>query len=488
MVKCSLCRSWQSFTRWLHAWLRKGFYALGRICAEKPWVVIGCVLFVVAISSLGLLNVKEETRVERLWVPQGSAALSDQQYITDHFGKDPRAAISIISSQLTQATVLTQQILQNALSLHLRLMNIVVGDGKTFSHLCYRAFDGGDCVIDSVLSLWSYNASILSNDSDVVSTIANAPPVSCTGLPFEPRTSLGLVSYNSTGGIVAAKALRLSYFLSSYPSLSSHVLQWEEQFLSVTGGHQLAGLRVTRFAERSFDDELERSISGDIPLVAGTFAIMVAYTCWTLGRRDCTQSKTLLGAAGILSVVLALLTAFGICAGLGVMFSSLNMILPFLLLGIGIDDMFILVHCFETICRCTPASETTRMAIAVSKASIPITMTSLTSFLAFMLSSTSSLPAISAFSIYAAVSVLFDYVFQITFFVACVSIDRRRAQQRRNDCLFCIKSRPTQWSQSNAAGQGFFRRVFGPCMMRSCVQIPVVSGVATILHVCNVSC
>ncbi len=39
--------------------------------------------------------------------------------------------------------------------------------------------------------------------------------------------------------------------------------------------------------------------------------------------------------------------AYGACSALGVFFSPMHNVLPFLLLGIGIDDMFVIVQCWD---------------------------------------------------------------------------------------------------------------------------------------------
>ena len=58
---------------------------------------------------------------------------------------------------------------------------------------------------------------------------------------------------------------------------------------------------------------------------------------------------------------------------------------------------------------------------------ITITIISITDIIAFGVGGTTILPALSSFCIYASVGIIATYFFQCTFFVACMSLDVRRA-------------------------------------------------------------
>ena len=52
---------------------------------------------------------------------------------------------------------------------------------------------------------------------------------------------------------------------------------------------------------------------------------------------------------GVASVGLGIGTTYGLCGFFGIPNTPMNSILPFLLLGIGIDDMFVIVQSFTNI-------------------------------------------------------------------------------------------------------------------------------------------
>merc|ERR1719210_2109696 len=66
-------------------------------------------------------------------------------------------------------------------------------------------------------------------------------------------------------------------------------------------------------------------------------------------------------------------------------------------------------------------------------------LTSVTDLLVFLLGATTVLPALSSYCIYAGLGVFFDFIFQTTFFVACLTIDHFRVHEDRYDCFCCFK-------------------------------------------------
>ena len=87
---------------------------------------------------------------------------------------------------------------------------------------------------------------------------------------------------------------------------------------------------------------------------------------------------------------MALGASFGSCFYLGLFFSDMHPCLPFLLLGIGVDDMFVIVQAVENLSaseRKLPIDQ--RVGKAMRHAGVSITVTSVTDMAAFLIGSTS---------------------------------------------------------------------------------------------------
>ncbi len=153
------------------------------------------------------------------------------------------------------------------------------------------------------------------------------------------------------------------------------------------------------------------------------------------------EHRAWLAACGVFSVVMGIVASYGACAAAGVFFGPMNNCLPFLLLGIGIDDMFVIVQCWDSIEKeekeeeeegeqGLPAPLPDRVGRALQRAGAAITVTSATDVMAFGVGASTVLPALRAFCLFAAAGVVAVYFFQLTFFVACFSWDRRRVEDR----------------------------------------------------------
>lgn len=83
-------------------------------------------------------------------------------------------------------------------------------------------------------------------------------------------------------------------------------------------------------------------------------------------------------------IVSFLIFLLGLCSAFGVFYGPVHSILPFLLLGIGIDDMFVIVQCWNNLSKDdSKRSLPTRVGIAMRHAGVSITITSITDFAAF---------------------------------------------------------------------------------------------------------
>lgn len=81
---------------------------------------------------------------------------------------------------------------------------------------------------------------------------------------------------------------------------------------------------------------------------------------------------------------------------------------------------------------------------------LSIALTTITTSLAFGLGAMSSIPCVEWLSYYAFPAVIFDFLYQITFFVAILVVDERRVERNRMDCCFCIEIGARKVGQDNS--------------------------------------
>ncbi|KAH8061536.1 RNA uridylyltransferase [Aureococcus anophagefferens] len=96
-------------------------------------------------------------------------------------------------------------------------------------------------------------------------------------------------------------------------------------------------------ASSSYKQLSDGEIDKNSIFVSSAMGVMVVYVTCLLFRFDAVRSRALLGGTIVLTVGLALLFALGVCGWVGVPFSVLSFLSLFIILGVGIDDMIIVV-------------------------------------------------------------------------------------------------------------------------------------------------
>ena len=111
-------------------------------------------------------------------------------------------------------------------------------------------------------------------------------------------------------------------------------------------------------------------------------------------------------------------------------------LLVFVVFGIGLDDTFIITGAyFRTDHKQDPVL---RIEQTMESVGPSIILTTITTTIAFVLGSTSTIQPISWLCMYAFPTIMIDFIYQVTFFVALLILDERRIQANRQDCCFWV--------------------------------------------------
>ena len=102
---------------------------------------------------------------------------------------------------------------------------------------------------------------------------------------------------------------------------------------------------VTFFVAPSIDPAIAGSVTSSYGLVAVAVLIICIFAIAVLFVRGRAVARSIVAIAGLLSVGLSISAGLGASLLFGLPFTSITQVLPFLLLGVGVDDMFVLVRC-----------------------------------------------------------------------------------------------------------------------------------------------
>lgn len=173
------------------------------------------------------------------------------------------------------------------------------------------------------------------------------------------------------------------------------------------------------FTIQGFSESVIDDINHDFNLIAAAIILVGIYTFLFLGSFSAIHCRCIVAFAGLVCVAFAYLGGFGIMYILGGQSTGVHQLMPFLLIGIGVDDMFVICNAVDQIEYTKSARE--RITEAFKHAGPAITITSLTNSLAFAFGAANSLIALSSFCGFASVSIIMLYLSAITTFL-CVLI------------------------------------------------------------------
>ncbi|WKX93300.1 hypothetical protein Q1695_010945 [Nippostrongylus brasiliensis] len=248
-----------------------------------------------------------------------------------------------------------------------------------------------------------------------------------------------LVSVNNLSQIVEGSRLIAINFHAIYNNESSVEImrKWEKavfEYSQSTLNDPLIHVFCT--SEGLVSEEVRRTGILAMPLMGVTFLILLAFTMTTTLRRDPVKSNPLESFLGVICPILSLVASFGHLFWMGFEFLPIVTVVPFLILAIGVDDVFIFIHAFHLTNDKLSVRE--RIAETLADAGPSISITSLTNLLSFGIGVFTSTPAIYTFCVFISVAVIYDYIYQIFFFSAVLTLGGHREARRGNAYLCCL--------------------------------------------------
>ncbi|KAG9317253.1 patched family-domain-containing protein [Chiua virens] len=398
--------------------------------------------------------------------------------------------------------------------------------------------------------------------------------------PLGPQYVLGGVpeSAQGTSPYLEAESLVVTYVISD--SLDSverlKAMEWEEALKDylVNLSERIsseAGMRIAFSTGVSLEEEISKSSNTDVKIVVLSYLAMFFYVSLTLGngiagreedgllaslsqwarnfpllfarspivsssasidsrtiprifprlpRNLFVNSKFTLGLFGIGLVILSVSSSVGFFSLIGVKTTLIIAeVIPFLVLAVGVDNVFILVHeldrqnlmhganasvALQGGTLPTPLSPTQshrspfetrensadggslplflspeeRVARTMAKIGPSILLSTVTETVAFALGALVPMPAVRNFALYAAGSVLLNALLQVTVFVSALAIDLKRVEASRVDCFPCIRLPSRVALLDTPVGLGtvarFIRRHYAPFLLRPVVKAAVL--------------
>jgi len=461
----------RSLTNKIEKNISKAFNVLGKNIATSPRQFISGSILLALVLGSGLIRWSSENRDDKLWVPQNTDAEEEETKYLELYPRFARIENVVIRTKVKNGNVLEKKNLLEVMKIHNEIVSRKANiDGKEYDYLnlCSKGNSCSQnsttnsgicqCMVKSILRQWDYNISRLEEDTDIFKTLNDY------GSKNELKATLGNPIF-AQNKVESAEAFKLSYFLEDRSRVKNGQRidpvnkGWEKDvFLDILerADNSNEMIILDYSSSRSFDDEFGDVLNDDLALVNISYIVVFIFLGAILGSSFIPGrgSRWTVALAAICLIALSTLAGFGLSSAVGWFYTPVHGMLPFILLGIGVDDIFIICNAFDRELKVARSKETdeeiiTRSANALARAGSSITVTSLTDIVAFAISSSSSLPALSSFCSWASICILFLWIFACTFFPACLVFDEKRQRDNRRECL-CWLQRPNDSQDENS--------------------------------------
>lgn len=425
------------------------FEYIGYYCALLPGITIGSCILVTLLLSCGLFSLNLETNPVNLWVSPQEPALQNLQYFENEFGEWFRIEQLIISSSNDNEPVLNWENIQWWFEKEQELQNLRVGENNeiTLADLCFKPM-GESCAIESFAQYFDGNIDNLKEDT-WKQKLKGCTDSSVNCLPsFQQPLKKNLLFDNED--IFESKAFVITLLINSNLSnqkYTNDAIDFEHALrdwaLDLTLDKK--DLKVDFSTEVSLTEELNKSTNMDISIIIISYLLMFLYSSLALGGKVPTSMKLInlvhtrfqLGLGGIIIILLSVSSSAGIFSILG-MKSTLIIaeVIPFLILAVGIDNIFLIVHELHLVNKVYPNDSIEyRISQTLKNVGPSCLISAVIQFAMFLLATRVEMPAVKNFAYYSAGAIMMNFILQMTGFIALLALDQRRLESNRIDCV-----------------------------------------------------
>ncbi|EHH58808.1 Niemann-Pick C1 protein [Macaca fascicularis] len=490
--------------------LRRLFTRWGSFCVRNPGCVIFFSLVFIAVCSSGLVFVRVTTNPIDLWSAPSSQARLEKEYFDQHFGPFFRTEQLIIRAPLTDKHTyqpypsgadvpfgppLDIQILHQVLDLQIAIENITASynnETVTLQDICLAPLSpyNTNCTIMSVLNYFQNSHSVLDHkkgDDFFVYADYHTHFLYCVRLLSVAQIKVKKNEGGRDQNYNNATALVITFPVNNYYNDTEKLQRaqaWEKEFINLVRNYKNPNLTISFSAERSIEDELNRESDSDIFTVVISYAIMFLYISLALGhikscRRLLVDSKISLGIAGILIVLSSVPCSLGIFSYIGLPLTLIVIeVIPFLVLAVGVDNIFILVQAYQRDERLQGETLDQQLGRVLGEVAPSMFLSSFSETVAFFLGAMSVMPAVHTFSLFAGLAVFIDFLLQITCFVSLLGLDINRQEKNRLDIFCCVRGAEdgTSVQASESCLFRFFKNSYSPLLLKDWMR-PIVIAI-----------
>ncbi|EYB92024.1 hypothetical protein Y032_0199g1672 [Ancylostoma ceylanicum] len=411
------------------------FSGLGRVVARSPFTVITLCLTLCMVLSVGFIRFEEVNNVRTEYSPADSPSRMEyavaKSFLNQNGTLDP-SYVMVSAKDGGSLLRETHRLRLIELTKTLRDNVTVEFRGKNYE---FRDLCGPYCELYT-----AFLAFITLYDPSNPATFTY-PQLDLFGMPaFIGNNVYGITLKNGTKLIESFTTAILPFYLVSSYEDGDVIYHWLLEARRTFSEERFNIFECEVTGDSLVSAEVRRMGLETAPMIALSVVAMILFVVCSSFRRDPSRAKPWESLVGCLIPLLALLSTTGLLCWCGWKFQSIIVAAFFLVLSVGVDDVFILLRAWDRTSVDDEVPE--RLAVTLEECGPSILISSITNAMAFFIGMTSQTPAVRSFSLYSALAISICFLYQLIMFSAVLAAGGYRERNGWQSLLCWKKANP----------------------------------------------
>ncbi|VDN02925.1 unnamed protein product [Thelazia callipaeda] len=238
----------------------------------------------------------------------------------------------------------------------------------------------------------------------------------------------------------------------SSPEMEKKLTLWELSVFEFARKHYKNNLiDIQVMGTEILDQEMIKDGQKLTPFFAAGFGFMMFFVTttvlWSAIFYDAMDwGKALIAFGSILCPILSITSTYGLISLFGTRTNSFMLVMPFLIMGIGVDDAFLMIHSWQRLALHTN-SASLRLGLVFEEVGPSITITSLTNFISFGIGALTPTPEIRLFCMTTAIAMGLDYLYELILFgpILALATHCEKRGKKHSNSTFVPNTSLTGW-------------------------------------------
>ncbi|WKX90079.1 hypothetical protein Q1695_009149 [Nippostrongylus brasiliensis] len=405
----------------------KGFFRLwGTFIGQFPFAFLIAGLILCSLSC-GMVKLHLRDNVRDGYTPRTSRSRLETDLYREFLGSEGDPAMTtVLMLAKDNGSMHRLDYLKEAVQTMVHIsknLSAVVADGSSVS---YGNFCGHYCDSNVVVGYFLQALYQKTLNPDSMTLQLTYPIADLRGIKLHlERNFYGVqtTAENNITNMEYVKLISMSFMAEMKTAADTERLgAWELALFEYCSNYTANNdnlLEIQVIGAEIVDTEMNKDAQRMAPYFATGFSIMFAFVCITVCGSSLyfdrlTWNTIIVAVSCAVVPVLAVTTTFGLCSLIGNRTNSLMLIMPFLIMGIGVNDSFLTVHAWLR--QPLRQAAAVRLGKVLEEVGPSITTTTLTNVVTFLIGWLTPTEEISIFCFGSAMALGFAYIYTVVIF------------------------------------------------------------------------